>query len=83
MGGAYTEHEGPDGLVPLKEAALHVAGQVEGEKVDDVLDAPRRERRLQEGEGRQPLRRAAPCPPGRSGVGESVSIGVGRCGHEY
>eukprot|EP00965_Chrysotila_dentata_P088985 2937604-Pleurochrysis_carterae.AAC.2 len=42
----HREHQHPDLLVPFKQAALHVAGHVEGEVVDDVDDALGRERRL-------------------------------------
>eukprot|EP00964_Phaeocystis_antarctica_P136255 scaffold100686_cov63-Phaeocystis_antarctica.AAC.1 len=42
----HREHEHPDELVLLVEAALHVARDVEGEVLDDVDDALRGERRL-------------------------------------
>eukprot|EP00964_Phaeocystis_antarctica_P040946 scaffold23430_cov57-Phaeocystis_antarctica.AAC.3 len=42
----HREHEHPDELVRLEEAALHVARDVEGEVLDDVDDALRGERRL-------------------------------------
>ena len=36
---AHRQHEGPDLLVPLEEAPLDVAGEVEAEELDDVDDA--------------------------------------------
>ena len=41
----HREHQRPDLLVPLEEAALHVASHVEGHVLDDVDDALRRQRR--------------------------------------